>query len=86
MMVARLIYSYCPGEHSSNHLERHGRDDIADKVIMTNQLPDYTTISYQLRLKKLFLEILRLCSEAGLVKLGQVSPDGTIINSNYIRC
>jgi hypothetical protein len=53
---------------------------------MTNQLPDYTTISYQLRLKRLFLEILRLCSEAGLVKLGQVSPDGTIINSNYIRC
>jgi transposase len=87
MMAALLIYSYCTGERSSRKIEKHCQTDIAYKVITANQYPDHSTISRfrkdnQSHLKRLFLEILRLCSEAGLVKLGTVSLDGTKIKAN----
>ncbi len=87
MMVALLIYSYCTGERSSRKIETHCQTDVAYKVVTANQHPDHTTISRfrkdnQSHLKKLFLEILRLCAEAGLVKLGKVSLDGTKVKAN----
>lgn len=87
MMAALLIYSYCTGERSSRKIEKHCQTDIAYKVITANQLPDHTTISRfrkdnQSYLKKLFLEILRLCVEADMVKLGKVSLDGTKIKAD----
>jgi transposase len=87
MMAALLIYSYCTGERSSRKIEKHCQTDVAYKVIAANQYPDHSTISRfrkgnQSHLKTLFLEILRLCSEAGLVKLGNVSLDGTKIKAN----
>jgi transposase len=87
MMVALLIYSYCTGERSSRKIEKHCQTDVAYKVVTANQYPDHTTISRfrkdnQSHLKKLFLEILRLCAEAGLVKLGKVSLDGTKVKAN----
>jgi len=87
MMVALLIYSYCTGERSSRKIEKHCQTDVAYKVVTANQYPDHSTISRfrkdnQSHLKTLFLEILRLCSEAGLVKLGKVSLDGTKIKAN----
>jgi transposase len=87
MMVALLIYSYCTGERSSRRVEKLCQTDIAYKVITANQYPDHTTISRfrkdnESSMKKLFLEILRLCREAGLVKLGKVSLDGTKIKAN----
>ena len=71
MMVALLIYSYCAGERSSRRIEKHCQTDVAYKVITANQSPDHSTISRfrknnESHLKGLFLEILRLCSEAGL--------------------
>jgi len=87
MMVALLIYSYCTGERSSRKIETRCQTDVAYKVVTANQYPDHTTISRfrkdnQSHLTKLFLEILRLCAEAGLVKLGKVSLDGTKIKAN----
>ena len=87
MMVSLLIYAYCAGERSSRQIEKHCQSDVAYKVIAANQSPDHSTISRfrkdnQLHLKLLFLEILRLCGEAGLVKLGNVSLDGTKIKAN----
>ena len=87
MMVGLLIYSYCTGERSSRRIEKYCQTDVAYKIITANQLPDHTTISRfrkdnQSNLKKLFLEILRLCAEAGLVKLGKVSLDGTKVKAN----
>ena len=60
---------------------------MAYKVISANQSPDHTTISRfrkdnESNLKDLFLEVLRLCVEAGLVKLGKVALDGTKIKAN----
>ena len=87
MMVALLIYSYCTGERSSRRIEKYCQSDVAYKVITANQCPDHSTISRfrqnnQEHLKTLFLEILRLCVEAGLVRLGTVSLDGTKIKAN----
>lgn len=87
VMVALLIYAYCTGERSSRKIEKHCQTDVAYKVVTANQYPDHSTISRfrkdnQSHLKKLFLEILRLCAEAGLVKLGKVSLDGTKIKAN----
>ncbi|MHC4525830.1 MAG: transposase [Planctomycetota bacterium] len=87
MMAALLIYSYCTGERSSRKIEKHCQTDIAYKIITANQYPDHSTISRfrkdnQSHLKKLFLEILRLCVEADIVKLGTVSLDGTKVKAN----
>lgn len=87
MMVALLIYAYCIGERSSRQIEKYCQTDVAYKVITANQSPDHSTISRfrkdnQSYLKTLFLEILRLCGQAGLVKLGNVSLDGTKIKAN----
>lgn len=87
IMVGLLIYSYSTGERSSRRIEKHCQTDVAYKVITANQLPDHTTISRfrkdnESHLKALFLEILRLCADAGLVKLGKVSLDGTKIKAD----
>lgn len=87
IMVGLLIYSYCTGERSSRRIEKHCQTDVAYKVITANQLPDHTTISRfrkdnESHLKTLFLEILRLCADAGLVKLGKVALDGTKIKAD----
>jgi len=87
IMVGLLIYSYCTGERSSRKIEKHCQTDVAYKVVTANQYPDHSTISRfrkdnQSHLKKLFLEILGLCAEAGLVKLGKVSLDGTKIKAD----
>ena len=60
---------------------------MAYKVITANQFPDHCTISRfrkdnQSHLQTLFLEVLRLYAEAGLVKLGKVSLDGTKMKAN----
>ena len=87
MMVGLLMYAYCTGERSSRRIERFCQTDVAYKVITANQSPDHSTVSRfrqanESNLKNLFLEVLRLCSEAGLIKLGKVALDGTKIKAN----
>ena len=87
LMVSLLMYAYCTGERSSRRIERYCQTDVAYKVITANQSPDHSTISRfrkdnEANLKNLFLEVLRLCAETGLVKLGKVSLDGTKIRAN----
>jgi len=87
MMVGLLMYAYCTGERSGRRIERFCQTDVAYKVITANQSPDHSTISRfrkdnESHLRRLFLEVLRLCAEAGLVKLGKVSLDGTKIEAN----
>lgn len=87
MMVGLLLYAYCTGERSSRRIEKSCQTDVAYKIITANQSPDHCTISRfrkdnESLLKNLFLEVLRLCAAAGLVKLGKVSLDGTKIKAN----
>jgi transposase len=82
MMVPLLLYAYCLGERSSRNIERLCETDVAFRIVAANHVPDHATIARFRRghlkeLEALFVEILRLCAEAGLVKLGKVSIDGT---------
>lgn len=87
MMVALLLYGYCVGERSSRRIERLCETDVAFRVISANARPDHATIArfrrrHREELEGLFVKILRLCGEAGLVKVGVVAVDGTKIKAN----
>src|SRR3954451_686460 len=84
MMVALLLYAYCLGVRSSRQIERLCQRDVAFRIVAGNLRPDHATIArFRQRhgeaLKGLFTDILRLCKEAGLVKVGVVALDGTKI-------
>ena len=86
MMIGLLLYGYCVGEFSSRRIARATYEDVAFRVISGGQQPHFTTIN-QFRLDhgeafgRLFMEVLRLCRAAGLVKLGSVALDGTKIKA-----
>ena len=87
MMVSLLVYAYCQGERSSRQIERHCQRDIGFRFIMGNWVPDHTTIArfrqdHEEALAALFTQVLRVCREAGLVKVGVVAVDGTKIRAN----
>ena len=86
MMTALLVYGYCVGMYSSRRIARATHEDVAFRVISGGEHPHFTTIN-QFRLDhgealgRLFVEVLRLCEAAGLVKLGTVALDGTKIKA-----
>jgi len=87
MMVGVLVYAYCVGNPSSRRIQKRLEEDVAFRVLGANQRPDFRTISEFRRmhlkaLTKLFLQVLRLCQKAGLVKLGHVALDGTKVTAN----
>src|SRR5208283_55389 len=87
MMVKVLLYAYCIGVASSRKIEKHLHEDIAFRVLAANNAPDFRTISdfrkdHLRALAGLFLQVLKLCQKAGLVKLGHVALDGTKIKAN----
>src|SRR5215208_4553169 len=87
MMVALLLYAYAIGERSSRRIERRCHDDVAVRVVTANQAPDHTTIArfrqrHETALGELFGEVLALCAEAGLVKVGVIAIDGTKVHAN----
>jgi transposase len=87
MMVTLLFYACCTGSRSSRSIERRCAEDIACRYITAGRCPDHATISrfradHEQDLKALFKEGLRLCVEAGLVKVGVVALDGTKVAAN----
>ena len=87
MMVALLLYGYCVGVPSSRKIERKTHEDVAFRVISGGEHPDHTRISEFRRvhlqaLAELFVQVLKLCQKAGLVKLGVVALDGTKVKAN----
>jgi transposase len=87
MMVRLLLYGYAAGVYSSRKIETRTFEDVAFRYLSGDQHPDHATIAeFRKRhleaLSGLFTQALLLCSEAGLVKLGHVSIDGTKIKAN----
>ena len=87
MMTALILYGYSVGVVSSRRLERATHEDVAFRVLAGDQHPDHTAISafrkrHLKALGSLFVQVLRLCQKAGLVKLGHVALDGTKIKAN----
>src|SRR3954465_14447603 len=87
MMVALLLYCYAIGERSSRRIERRCVEDVATRGICANQAPDHTTIArfrqrHETALAELFGEVLALCAESGLVRVGMIAVDGTKVAAN----
>lgn len=87
MLAAILLYGYCAGVFSSRRLARRLEEDVAFRVLAANQRPDFRTIAnfrkaHLRQLSGLFVQVLRMCQKAGLVKLGKVALDGTKIKAN----
>jgi transposase len=87
MMVTVLLYAYCTGTYSSRKIAARLIDSVAFRFLAAGNQPDFRTISEFRRrhgeaLAALFTQGLRLCRQAGLVKLGRVAIDGTKIKAN----
>src|ERR1700691_531721 len=87
MMVKVLIYGYASGVFSSRKIARKLREDVAFRVLCANNFPAHRTIREfrQLHLQEfsaLFVQVVQLAREAGLVSLGRVGVDGTKIKAN----
>ncbi|MFK8083051.1 MAG: IS1182 family transposase [Granulosicoccus sp.] len=90
MMVKVLLYGYCTGVFSSRKLARKLHEDVAFRVLAADNFPAHRTLSdfraIQLEeLRDLFVQVVKLASECGLVKLGTVAVDGTKVKANASR-
>jgi transposase len=90
MMVALLLYCYATGTRSSRKIMRRCQIDVACRVIVGEDAPDFRTISdfrkiHLARLEALFIEVLKLCALAGLAKVGTIALDGTKVKANASR-
>ena len=90
MMVTLLIYAYAVGMPSSRKIEKATYHSIPFRVLTANQHPDHDTIAdfrkrHLQSLAGLFVQVLRLCRKAGLVKLGHIALDGTKVKANASR-
>jgi transposase len=90
MMVALLLYCYATGTRSSRKIMRRCRVDVACRIIVGSDIPDFRTISdfrktHLGRLEALFVEVLKLCALAGLARVGTLALDGTKVKANASR-
>jgi transposase len=90
MMVALLLYCYATGTRSSRRIMSRCRTDVACRVIVGADVPDFRTISdfrktHLARLEALFVELLKLRALAGLARVGTVALDGTKVKANASR-
>jgi len=89
-MVSLLISAYCVGVPSLRKIEKAIQEFLSFRVLTADQHPDHDTIAeFRCRhvesLVALFVQVLRLCWEAGLVRLGHMSLDGTKVRANASR-
>jgi transposase len=87
VLLALLIYGYATGVPSSRRIERATYDSVAFRYIAANTHPDHDTLAHFRRrfgaqLEQLFVQVLMLAREMGMLKLGKVSVDGTKIKAN----
>lgn len=90
MMLKLLLYGYSTGVTSSREMERRCQLDVAFRWLAANAAPDYRSISrfrrrHLVAVDDLFTQVLTLCAEAGLVKLGRVALDGTKLRASASR-
>ena len=87
MLLGLLIYAYSHGVRSSRAIERLCRRDAGYRFIVGDDVPDHSVIArfrqrHAERMKGVFLQVLELCREAGLIRLGLVALDGTKVKAN----
>jgi transposase/IS5 family transposase len=90
VLLALLFYGYATGMFSSRKIERATYDSVAFRYLAANTHPDHDTIAtfrrrFLAELEPLFVQLLELACELKLLRLGQVSLDGTKIQANASR-
>jgi transposase len=89
-LLGLLVYGYATGVFSSRKLERATYDSVAFRFIAANDHPDHDTIATFRRrflkdIEALFVKVLLLAREMGVLKMGTVALDGTKIHANASR-
>ena len=90
VLLSILVYGYATGVFSSRKLERASYDSVAFRFIAANDHPDHDTIAtfrrrFLKEIEKLFVDVLRLAGEMGVLKMGTIGLDGTKIHANASR-
>jgi transposase len=90
LLLGLLLYGYATGVFSSRKLERATYDSVAFRFIAANDHPDHDTIAafrrrFLPQVEQLFVQVLLLARESGVLKLGTVALDGTKIHANASR-
>ena len=90
MLLGVLVYGYATGVFSSRKLERATYDSVAFRFIAANDHPDHDTIAtfrrrFLKEIEALFVQVLLLAGEMGVLKLGTIGLDGTKIHANASR-
>lgn len=90
MMVKVLLYGYATGVFSSRKIARKLHEDVAFRVLAAGNFPAHRTIRdfralHLKELGELFVQVVRLAREMGLVKLGTIAVDGTKVKANASR-
>jgi transposase len=86
LLLGILVYGYATGVFSSRKLERAAYDSVALRFVAANDHPDHDTIAgfrrrFLKRIETLFVQVLVLAREMGVLKLGTVALDGTKIHA-----
>ena len=90
MLLGLLVYGYATKVFSSRAIERATYDSVAFRYLAGNEHPDHDTIAAFRRrflkdIEKLFVEVLQLARELGVLKMGTIGLDGTKIHANASR-
>jgi len=90
MLLGLLVYGYATGVFSSRKLERATYDSVAFRFIAANDHPDHDTLAtfrrrFLKQIEGLFVQVLLLAREMGVLKMGTIGLDGTKIHANASR-
>jgi len=90
LLLGIVIYGYATGVFSSRKLERATYDSVAFRFIAANQHPDHDTIAafrrrFLKQIETLFVQVLGMAREMGVLKVGTVALDGTKVRANASR-
>ena len=90
LLLGLIVYGYATGVFSSRKLERATYDSVAFRFVAANEHPDHDTIAnfrrrFLKQIEALFVQVLGLAREMGVLKLGTVALDGTKIHANASR-
>ncbi len=90
VLLGLVVYGYATGVFSSRQLERATYDSVAFRFIAANDHPDHDTLAtfrrrFLKEIEGLFVQVLMLARETGMLKLGTVALDGTKVHANASR-
>ena len=87
MMVTVLLYAYATGTFSSRRIARKLEDDVAYRVLAAGNFPAHRTIAefrqqHLAAFEALFVQVVQIAREAGVVQLGALAVDGSKVKAN----